>query len=144
MKYYTNIRKVSLSVFFIFIALGVVLYAYNQSKNFLSGPQIDIISPENNEKFNKPLITVRGVASNISKLKLNGRQIYIDENENFNEELLLQDGYNIITLHAYDKFKRETIETREVILIENPLNTTNLEFIKINIEENGNKENKSE
>ena len=133
-----------LSVFFVFIAIGVVLYAYNQSKNFLRGPQVTIINPLDGERFYNPLITIEGTALNISKLELNGMQIYIDERGHFKEELLLQDGYNIITIQAYDKFKRDIIETREVVLIENPLNTTDLNFININTEENGNEEIKSE
>ena len=41
--------------------------------------------------------------------------IYTDENGNFSETLLLQDGYNIIQFTAKDKFNREVMETLELV-----------------------------
>ncbi len=97
-------------------ALVVLSYAYYQTRNIVSGPVIETVSPKNGETFGNALIEVTGVAKNAARISLNDRPIFIDEAGNFREKLLLSSGYNIISLKAEDKFGEKINKTLEVIL----------------------------
>ncbi|MEK7081543.1 MAG: hypothetical protein AAB888_01095 [Patescibacteria group bacterium] len=97
-------------------ALVVLLYAYYQTRNLISGPTIEITFPENGKTFTEPLVEIIGVAKNSSRITLNDRPILIDESGNFKEKLLLSDGYNIIDFKAEDRFGERINKTLEVIL----------------------------
>ena len=90
----------------VFITLG--FFIFNNSKVFIAGPQIEITSPENGLSFEDPVIEIRGNAKNISFISLDDHPIFIDEEGNFREKLLLNPGISIIKVYARDKFKRET------------------------------------
>ena len=47
---------------------------------------------------------------------MNGRPIYTDENGDFEEELILASGLNIIELKARSRFGREFVEKRMVMV----------------------------
>ena len=55
-----------------------------------------------------PLVTVAGTATNIARISLDDRQIFVDKQGNFSEKLLVPPGYTIIKLAAQDKFGRTT------------------------------------
>lgn len=101
------------------LALVIILYAYYQTKNLLSGPLIEITSPQNGKTFTEPLIEIVGAAKNSSRITLNDRPILIDEAGNFKEKLLLSEGYNIIDFKAEDRFGEKINKTLEVVLKQN-------------------------
>lgn len=107
----THIRTIALFLFIVVIA-GYVLF---QTRNLIYGPVIVINSPQNGAAVSESLISIDGVAKNISFINLNGGQIFVDEEGKFNQQLLLSRGYNIMTLQAQDKFGRETSKTLELI-----------------------------
>ena len=98
------------------VALIIIGYSYFQSRNLIRGPELLIGSPENGSTFSAPLVSIKGTASNISFLTLNNRQIYVDSAGNFNEQLLLSDGYNLWTIEAKDKFGRIVSKKLELVL----------------------------
>jgi hypothetical protein len=110
--YYVNIGILTL------IALLIIGYAIFSARHYLVGPQLIIKSPQNGQIFTEALIDVQGVATNIVYISLNDRAIYVDEQGNFREKLLLSPGYNIIKLYARDKFQREVTEQLEMVLKE--------------------------
>ena len=97
------------------IVIGIGLYAYLQSREYLRGPVIAISEPENGISFAAPLITIAGRAENAAFLTLNGRQIFTDEQGSFRERLLLQEGYNILAIDAKDRFGRIARKTLELV-----------------------------
>lgn len=99
------VTKISL-VSVVLIILG--FFIFNNSKIFFAGPQIEIISPKNGSAFDFPLIEIKGNAKNISFVSLDDYPIFIDEEGNFSEKLLLNPGISIIKLYARDKFERES------------------------------------
>lgn len=98
---------------------GYVLFNF---RFLITGPQINIVSPENGSQFEEPTITLIGKTKNISFISLNDRPIFVDEDGNFSEKLLLSPGLSIIELYGQDRFDRETrillqyVYTGEVIL----------------------------
>lgn len=101
----------------VFIAFSVIGYAYLKTKDYIAGPQIIITSPLNGATVSSPLIEIVGIAKNISFISLNDRPIFIDEEGNFKEKLLLYSGYNIMSVKAEDRYKRTVEKTIELILI---------------------------
>jgi hypothetical protein len=97
------------------VVTAIIGYSYFQSRNLLKGPQIVLTSPETGSTLTNPLVSVKGIASHISFISLNDRQIFVDKNGNFNEELLLSPGYNVWTIAAKDKFGRTVFKKIELV-----------------------------
>jgi hypothetical protein len=100
------------------IILVIAGYALFQAQKLISGPIIDVYTPEDGATFNQTLIEVTGRARNIAYINLNDRPIFIDKNGYFEEKLLLSPGLNIIKLDAQDKFKKRTEKRLQVVLKE--------------------------
>jgi len=112
MRNFASILKVFFTIVVIILIAG---YIYYRTKDFIYGPVIIILSPENGSTINDSPVEIHGKAKNISYLSINDRQIFTDEDGNFNEKLLLSPGYNIISAKARDKFERNTEEALEII-----------------------------
>ena len=99
----------------VLIVLGLVFYAYHQSREYLNGPVIEITSPRNGSTVTDSYVEIVGHAKNITFISLNDREITTDTDGNFKEPLLLPEGYTIMTLRARDRWKRERVETLELV-----------------------------
>lgn len=97
------------------LSLLIVSYAIYQSRKLLEGPEITITEPQNGTITLDSLLTIKGVAENINSINLDDRPIFIDEQGNFEEKLLLYPGYNIIKFEARDKFGKEKTLNLEVV-----------------------------
>jgi hypothetical protein len=88
--------------------LAVIIFGYGlyRSWDLISGPTIKLDSPTNGATVKNEFTVIRGRATRIANLSLNGRKIFTDEQGHFRESLLLFPGYNIISLEAWDKFGR--------------------------------------
>ena len=98
----------------VLIAIGLGVYVYLQSKEYLRGPIITIEEPQNGSMSTTSLVSLHGSARTVAFLTLNGRQIFTDEQGRFQEELLLSFGRNIISFSGQDRFGRQVIKTVEV------------------------------
>ena len=83
----------------------ITLYVVYQARFLIGGPQLYLID-EPDSIQNSQLVHLRGKASNISTISLNGRQIFTDKTGYFNEALLLENGYTIATIQATDRYGR--------------------------------------
>lgn len=97
------------------ITLVIIGYAFIKSINLILGPEISVTTPINGETVHSPLLTISGSAKNIAFLTLDDRQIFVDDAGQIYDQLLLYEGYNVITLRAKDKFGREREVVREII-----------------------------
>lgn len=97
----------------ILLGLGILalfalalLYVGFQARFLISGPTLSlthtypILTTEN-------AISIEGLARNTSVLVLNGKAIFTDEHGHFEELLVLEDGYTIMTLKGEDRFGRQ-------------------------------------
>ncbi len=91
--------------FLLVLGLLFVGYAVFQARFLLAGPEITFTTTMATVQTER-LIHLEGTATNIVKLTLNGREIYTDKNGNFKEALILENGYTIATLEAYDRYGR--------------------------------------
>ncbi len=108
----TKYVKLFAVLFVVFLLLGYTGY---EIQKVIFGPRIHIDYPQNGALVSDSLLEVKGVAQNINDISLNDRKIFIDEKGNFDEEVLLQYGYNALVLKAVDKFGRQTEKILEII-----------------------------
>ncbi|MEK7581954.1 MAG: hypothetical protein AAB488_01335 [Patescibacteria group bacterium] len=104
-----NTLKLSLGIA---LALIIVLYAFDKTKNLIMGPKITVETPLNGAIVLDATLPIEGIAKNISKISINGRQILIDQSGIFRDQLVVTEGYNIISVAGTDRFGK----TKEVIL----------------------------
>ncbi len=102
----SRFAKVALIIFFILL-LG---YAYYEARAVVYGPRIQI--PFEVMTVTDRFTEIRGQASYISELKVNGTPITVTEDGKFAEKMVLTPGENRIMLDAKDKFGR----TRQEVL----------------------------
>ncbi len=108
--------------FLILFVLLIASYLVFQSRNFINGPQIAILEPTDSVHHD-PTVMVRGTVRNITYLSLNGTEIHTTESGDFSHELVLENGYTIMTLYATDRFGRETSVSRPFVYV--PASTIN-------------------
>lgn len=96
----------------------VALYALFQARFIILGPQITLTSPQDGQVATSSLIYVRGVAHNVTFISLDDRPIFLDEQGNFEEKLLVSPGQSTIMIRARDRFGRETEKTTRIVLPE--------------------------
>jgi hypothetical protein len=93
------------------ILLAVVLvvgYGGFEARRLISGPEIVILSPVGGTATSSSIITVSGIAENISFLTVNDNPAYTDEQGRFSVALSPPRGYAIFTVKAVDRFGRRT------------------------------------
>lgn len=109
--------RTTLSLLLATIIIGlVVVYVVFQARFLLLGPQL-ILTDETTVVSNKRFVTMSGQATNITRITLNGRQIFTDQDGYFEEEMMLENGYTIATVAAVDRFGRTTEVVREFMYL---------------------------
>lgn len=104
----SRLTKIALVVFFILL-LG---YAYYEARAVVYGPHIQV--PEQIITVTDSFTEIRGQASYISELKVNGTPATVTEDGKFAEKMVLVPGENRIILDAKDKFGRMTQEVLRI------------------------------
>jgi hypothetical protein len=112
--YHLSLRTVIIGLA---ITLGLVLfvsYLAFQARFLLQGPIITLTSEPSIVQHER-VVTLTGSVRNITRLTLNGRQIFTNEYGYFDEALVLENGYTIATLAATDRYGRKTTVTRPFV-----------------------------
>jgi hypothetical protein len=99
------LKIIAICAFFLLI----IGYGFLRSRELLFGIKIrdvkineSVALPQMNLKTD--VVKFSGNAKNAVTLTLNGREISIDQEGNFNESVALLSGYNVIKIEATDKF----------------------------------------
>ena len=108
----TVVRFIGLTV----VLLLILAYAIFQARFLISGPQI-LLTEIPDLCQNVRQISLTGKAQNISRLWLNDRPIYTDASGSFEEAIVLENGYTIVTLRAEDRYGRVTTITKQFVYI---------------------------
>jgi hypothetical protein len=100
-----NLKLAIISVFFLFI----VIFIFFNSRNIIFGVKIKNVNINSapaieNMKVADSVMKITGKAKNAVNIKLNGREISIDQKGNFDETISLFLGYNLVNIKAQDKF----------------------------------------
>jgi hypothetical protein len=100
------------------VATGYVLY---QARFLLLGPQVALIY-EPSIIQTEPFVTLTGNATNLSRIWINGRQMYTDGDGNFEITVPLENGYTVATIEAEDRYGRTTALQRSFVYQPQPIN----------------------
>ena len=92
------------------IIIIIVLYVVFNTRLLIKGPQVEIYDLQDGQKISEELVVIKGKATDISFISLNDRQIFIDEDQMFNEKMLLTNRVNKVEVYAKDKFGKEKKE----------------------------------
>lgn len=84
------------------------------TKFLIRGIDLQIEGIENGTNYNVGWLNVTGNARRSIHLQINGRELNIDEEGNFEDVLILLPGYNIVTVTAEDRFGKVTKKIFEV------------------------------
>lgn len=85
--------------------LLLVWYGLFQARYLIAGPALTLDETVA-QSYDEPIAHLTGTAKNVTSLTLNDRPIFVDEEGTFNELLVLERGYTIMTLKAYDRYGR--------------------------------------
>ena len=87
--------------------VGVLVFGYTlfQARNLLLGPSLSLTSNLDIIQHER-MIVLEGTTRNIVSISLNGREVHTNESGVFNERLVLENGYTIMTLRAEDRYGR--------------------------------------
>lgn len=96
----------------VILGLAIASYIYLESRDFLHGPEIMVTRPQNKSVIYDPAVEIEGKTKRIAAIELNDSPISIDNEGNFKEKLFLKNGYNVVKLVGWDRFKKQ----KEVIL----------------------------
>jgi hypothetical protein len=99
------------------LILLVILFGYTayEIKQVVFGPRVVILSPKSGTTLSTSSVEIIGTAKNIQNISIDDQPISIDEKGNFDDEVFLSPGYNIVTLKANDRFGSQTVKTLELI-----------------------------
>ena len=100
---------------FLMILFFAGYFAY-QARGYFNGSEITVYEPRDGDIVLSSDVAVKGRVKNTSKIFMNGRDIFADENGYFSEDLLLARGYNIIQITVLDVFGREKSKRINLIL----------------------------
>lgn len=97
----------------IFIGIAACFFLYGGIKliPYLSGPSVEIYSPEDNGTIASSTFSVSGRVLRAKTISLQGKAINVDTEGYFNETLVSYSPYTILTLEATDKYGK-TVEKR--------------------------------
>jgi inosine/xanthosine triphosphate pyrophosphatase family protein len=105
--------------------LCIALFGVYQARFIILGPKITIESPANGSTVTERLVTLKGSASNIKTLTVNGITLYTDDTGHFSERMLLFPGYNTVVVAAQDKFGNR-LERRLELVVQLPDNSAHV------------------
>ncbi|MCH7883061.1 hypothetical protein IIA95_01430 [Patescibacteria group bacterium] len=108
--------RLAMNSIFALLFLVFLVYFGVRMQYILQGPQITITSPAEGEFLSNTHVLVVGEGFRATRLELNGRPIYTDENGFFEERLILAPGLNMIELKADGRFGRQIVELRTIMV----------------------------
>ena len=91
---------------------------YQQSATDTTPPVISVINPSDNQTVNTQIISVQGSVfdeSSINLFTINGRNVSLNDNNEFNFDLTLSEGENQIKIYARDEFNNQSSKNLTVI-----------------------------
>lgn len=100
----TDLKKILRNGGLIALFVFIIFYAFFRSKDLIFGVKIRDVNIVDGIKYTESVQKITGNAKNAIKLTINGREISIDQEGNFSEDIALLLGYNILEIRAEDKF----------------------------------------
>lgn len=106
-------RTISIKTYLKFGLLGLLfvfigLYSLFQVKALAKGVDLEVKGIEDGAVLDHNTVQLKGLALHANHITINDKEVHVDKESNFSEELVLSPGYNIIAIEAQDKFNKKT------------------------------------
>lgn len=105
-------------LFLLTLIVGIVGFVGVEIYPFVHGPQLNLETLSDGTTLTEPLVALQGQARYTKDLFINGSPLATSPDGSFAEKLLLNPGYNVITVSAKDRFGSETNTTYRLMLRE--------------------------
>lgn len=106
--------KIITLVIIVFAILAISFYLYKELDNFVSTPRLIVNSPLDGEVVEGSQIYITGKSEKDGRVYVNDQSMVVDDEGEFRESIGLQEGLNIITIKALNRFNKETVKTLSV------------------------------
>jgi hypothetical protein len=100
------------SILLLFIA--ICGYGIWQSRDLLFGIRLKIYGVASGQSFTGSILPLSGVAKHAVRITLDGADVPVADDGTWKDTVLLEPGYNTITITATDKFKK--VITKEFVV----------------------------
>lgn len=99
--------KILTAVLVLLIISAAAWYFLFQARYIISGPEITLLNKPDVVQSERQIM-LRGLATNITAIYLNGRPIVTNEEGLFSENVVLENGYTIVRIDAVDLYGHHT------------------------------------
>lgn len=106
----------------VLLVLGSLFYIYNELDSFVSTPRLVILEPVDGAVIEENSVYVVGETERGTEVLINDQLTLVNEKGSFNEKVGLQEGLNIISVRARNRFNKEAAKSLSVQLKSNPSN----------------------
>lgn len=86
------------------VAIGGFYYLYREIGRFAALPRLIVTSPAGDISVEGNSITISGFTDQDAKLTINDQPVMVKDSGEFQENILLQEGVNILTISAVNRF----------------------------------------
>lgn len=84
----------------------------------IHGPSINVSTLINGGVVHEPMVKVSGIAAFTKELVINGKALPLSPDGIFDEKIVLNPGYNVITVSGSDRYGTSNIQTYSMVLDE--------------------------
>ena len=98
----------------VLVFLGAFIYVASQIRSVLAPPKLTIDQPAADETVSGNSIVVSGSAEIGSDVSINNQAVFLDQNGQFNENVILGSGLNTIEITAKNKFNKVSVINRKI------------------------------
>lgn len=102
------------------IVLGICGFVGMKIYPLVHGPMINMTSISNGISVTDPMIRLSGIAEHTQELVVNGNTIPLSPNGSFGDNIVLNQGYNVINMQAKDQFGKISSRDYAIVLKEAP------------------------
>jgi cytoskeletal protein RodZ len=106
--------KIITAAAIVLVILGGFFYLYKEIGRFAAEPRLAITDPLGDEAIDSNSVNIAGFTDQDSKLTINDQPVLVNEEGSFQENILLQDGLNTITVAATNRFGKSVSKTLNV------------------------------
>jgi len=99
----------------IVLVLGILVYLAWELTHVIAPPRLEITYPPDKLVTQEKNLTIVGETEAEVKILVNGKEVFVDTEGKFKEEIILNEGVNVIKISAYKKQGRENTVTRQIL-----------------------------
>ncbi len=107
-----NIKRVLIGASGLILFLGFLLFQY---RSMFFAPQLSLLSPKEGSQVLQEL-EVSGKTDSTATLTINNQSVFVNTKGEFEKKISLFPGKNTITVKSINRFGKETVTKRDVIV----------------------------